>query len=364
MAVDPGFHADGLVTMRVILPADTYRGWAKVLAFNSQLNARVAAIPGVHSIATASSAPYDAQRGESWIRPATSADHTGSANASVTPFYNMISSTYFDALGTRLVSGRRFDASDVARFRADSLMNVGTVIIDETLARQLYHHGDAVGKKLGPFEPMPTIVGVVKSTRESKLASNGGGNLYYPGGEFLKDKTLIVRTSLPLTSIAPMLRSIVHDIDPELPIANIDAVRDDINRTLTPRRLASNILAAFAGVALLLAMLGIYGVLSYTMTQRRKEMGIRLALGAAPGELLRFVVGGAARLAAVGIVLGLAVFIAAGRYLQSLVYGVSAHDPLTIVGCAITLGVLAILAAWIPARSAAALDPAQTLRTE
>jgi putative ABC transport system permease protein len=104
MAVDPGFHADGLVTMRVILPADTYRGWAKVLAFNSQLNARVAAIPGVHSIATASSAPYDAQRGESWIRPATSADHTGSANASVTPFYNMISSAYFDVLGTRLVT--------------------------------------------------------------------------------------------------------------------------------------------------------------------------------------------------------------------------------------------------------------------
>ncbi len=111
-------------------------------------------------------------------------------------------------------------------------------------------------------------------------------------------------------------------------------------------------------------MLGIYGVLSYTMTQRRKEMGIRLALGAAPAELLRFVVGGAARLAFIGIALGLLVFVAAGGYLQSLVYGVSVHDPLTIAACALLLGVLALVAAWIPARSAASLDPAETLRAE
>jgi predicted permease len=363
-SVDPGFRADGLVAMRLLLPRDRYVSWGEVLGFESDLNARIAAIPGVHGITTAAGAPYDSQHGDNWIRPATSAEGANTANASISPFYNMISSNYFDVLGVRVVAGRAFDESDITRFHSDTAVQVGTVVIDETLAHQLYPNGDAVGKKLGPFEPMPTIVGVVNATRESKLATNGAGNLYFPGGDFIKDRTLIIRTSLPLTTIAPMLRTIVHSVDRNLAIANIDAVRDDMNRTLTPRRLASNILGAFAGVALLLAMLGIYGVLSYTMTQRRKEMGIRLALGAAPAELLRFVVGGAARLALIGLVLGLIVFLAVGRYLQSLVYGVSAHDPLTIVACTLTLGVLAVFAAWIPARSAASLDPAQTLRAE
>jgi ABC-type antimicrobial peptide transport system permease subunit len=350
--------------MRLMLPWDRYRGYAKVLAFDSELRTRISAIPGVVAITVAAGAPYDPQRGESWIRPATSAERAGMSDASISPFYNSIASNYFDVLGTRFVEGRRFDESDVARFQADTTAPTGSVIIDETLARQLYPEGHAAGKKLGPWLPMPTIVGVVNATRESQIASDGAGNVYYPGAEFLKDKTLIIRTRLPLETIAPRLRAIVHDIDSQLAIANIDAVERDINRTLTPRRLASNILGAFAGVALLLAMLGIYGVLSYTMTQRRKEMGIRLALGAAPSELLRFVVGGAARLALIGLVLGLIVFLAAGRYLQSLVYGVSAHDPLTIVACTLTLGVLAIFAAWIPARSAASLNPAQTLRAE
>jgi putative ABC transport system permease protein len=362
--VDPGFRADGLVTMRLLLPRDHYRSWANVLAFESDLNSRVASIPGVHGVATAAAGPYDAQRGASWVGVASSAEHAGNENASVTPFYNMISANYFDVLGIRLVAGRTFDESDVARFHADSPVHVGTVIIDETLARKIYPGVDAVGKKLGPSEPMPTIVGVVNATRESKLATDGSGTLYYPGADFLGDRTIIIRTTLALSVIGPMLRGIVHDLDRDLPIANIDAVRDDINQTLTPRRLTSHILSAFAGVSLLLAMLGIYGVLSYTMAQRRKEMGIRLALGAAPAQLLRFVVGGVARLVVMGIALGLLAVLAAGRYMQSIVYGVSVHDPLTIVLCAVVLASMTLLAAWMPARSAAALDPAQTLRTE
>jgi putative ABC transport system permease protein len=363
-AVDPGFRADGLVSIRLLLRSDRYRGWAKTVAFASEFDARVRAIPGVRAIAIAAMAPYDAERGDGWVAPATPAGDASTAHTSLMPFFNMVSSNYFDVVGARLIGGRVFDESDVARFHSDTAIQVGSVIIDETLARQLYPNGDAIGKKLGPREPMPTIVGVVNPIREAKLATSGVGNLYYPGAEFLRERTFVIRTSLPFAAIATMLRAIVHQIDPDLPIKSIVPVRADIARSLAPRRVASNILGGFAGLALLLAMLGVYGVLSYAVTQRRKEMGIRLALGANPRDLRRFIVGGVARLALAGIALGLIVFIAGGRYLDSLIYGVSPHDPLTIVGCALTLGVLALIATWIPARSASRLDPAGILRAE
>jgi len=363
-AVDPGFRADGLVSIRLLLRSNRYRGWAKTVAFASEFDARVRAIPGVQAIAIAAMAPYDADRGDGWVAPASPASDASTAHRSLMPFFNMVSSNYFDVVGARLISGRMFDESDVARFHSDTAIQVGSVIIDETLARQLYPNGDAIGKQLGPRTPMPTIVGVVSPIREAKLATSGVGNLYYPGAEFLRERTFVIRTSLPFATISPVLRGIVHEIDPDLPIASIVAVRADIARSLAPRRIASDILGGFAGLALLLAMLGVYGVLSYAVTQRRKEMGIRLALGANPRDLRRFIIGGVARLALTGLALGLLVFVAAGRYLSSLIYGGSAYDPLTIVSCAAGLGALALFAAWIPARSASRLDPAGVLRAE
>jgi predicted permease len=365
-AIDPGFRADGLIAMRVTLPADRYSTAASRLAFGTSLLERIRAIPGIRAVSTTAAAPFNRWRGESSRRPVTPGTGIVSANSSLLPGFDMVAANYFDVLGTRVLAGRAFDESDISEFTSPdkTVSPIRTVIVDETLAKELYPDGDAVGKKIGPWPPMPTIVGIVADARERSLTTGGVGNVFYPGADFLNDRTIVVRTGLPVETVSAQLRAALRSVDPRIPIASVEAINEDIAQWLSPRRLAADVLGAFAALAMLLAMLGIYGVLSYSMQQRRKEMGIRLALGAAPGDLLRLVVGGASRLAGVGIGAGVVIFIAIGRYLQSLVYGVSARDPIALIACAAVLGGLALLAAWIPARRAAVVDPAETLRAE
>jgi ABC-type antimicrobial peptide transport system permease subunit len=239
-----------------------------------------------------------------------------------------------------------------------------SVVIDEVLARRLFPGQDAVGKLIGPYAPGLRVVGVVGSVKKSDLSSaiDDAGAIYFPTAATQTEQTLIVRTRLPLATASALLRRAVHDADPELPLFDIEPLQALVERSLGPRHLASQLLTAFAGVALALALLGVYGMLSYTASQRTKEIGIRLALGAAPGEVLRIILRGGLALTAIGLVVGSTSYLVLQRGLSGITYEVSADDPIMIV-VGIAVVTLAAALAMLPAAvRAASVNPVDALR--
>jgi predicted permease len=366
--VDVGFRPHGLMTAAFALPERQYDTPAKQIAFLSSTLDRLSNSSGVESAAAGVPLPFSGFGGsasfsiEGRVAPPGDPGPHGDIRA--------ISPRYFETMGIRLVRGRAFTDQD-------RLGGQPVAIVDENLARDYWPNQDVIGKRIrnGSKSPWKTIVGVVAPVRHSQVVgeeSSGGavqgsgkGVYYFPlYQENSSAVFLIARSSGNPTSLGATIREAVHQVDPTQPVSDLKTMDQRITMSMGPRRSAVALLSVFAAMALTLAAVGLFGLIRYNVTQRTQEIGVRMALGASTRDVLRMVLGESLRLAGLGVVGGLIAAFALTRLLASLLYGVSATDPLTFAGTAVLLTLVALAASWIPARRATRVDPLVALRYE
>jgi predicted permease len=361
--VDPGFRADNLLTMRVVLPEMKYPDQPRRTAFYAELVRRLEALPGVQSAAVTNWIPLVRQGDSLGItiegQPAPAPGQNPSAVTRV------VSPHYFRTMGIQLTRGREFVEQDTA----DSPR---VVVISETMARRFWPGEDPLGKRLttgGPAgAPIPwmEVVGVVKDVRQMELTADPKPQMYVPFTQpvFFRPSHLVVKTDVEPRTLATAVRKAVWEIDKDQPVSNVSTMEDVLSESIARQRFSMLLFGIFAALALILAAVGIYGVMSYSVAQRTREIGIRIALGAQRGDVLRLAVGGGLKLVLIGVVLGLAAAFALTRVMTSLLFGVSATDPATLVVISLVLISVAVLASYIPARRATKVDPMVALRYE
>jgi putative ABC transport system permease protein len=273
---------------------------------------------------------------------------------------NDIAPTFFETLRIPLISGREFTDSDRAGTKP-------VVIANEAMAKHFWPNENAIGKRFH-FHGDPAlreIVGVVHNTVENNIGEEPQPVAYLPLTQnYSPAVVMLVRTSGRPEAVISTVRSQVQQLDSNLALTNVQTIGELLSQGLWAPRMGAALLAVFGGLALVLAIIGVYGVLSYSVNQQTREIGIRMAMGAQTGRVLRLVIGQGMRLAAAGLVLGLLVAFAAMRVLGSLLFGVSAHDPLTFAAVSLVLALAAMLACYIPARRATKVDPIIALRYE
>jgi putative ABC transport system permease protein len=361
-AIDPGFRAEGLLTARVQLPSARYSDDVKSAGFYTDLLERVAAIPGVRDQAAVSFLPLTGLGiGTSYYRADRPAPAAGEA---ATTGVRPVTPDWFRTMGIPLLAGRDFAGTD----RADS---TPVAIISETLARRDLPGENPLGKRLHVnigSQPGGTdyeIVGVVADIKLSSLQGEIGQAVYIPHTQLaIGMMTLVVRTDLDPLSLVPSVGAAVRSLDPELPLADVQTMESVVDQTLSRPRIVAVLLAVFALMALALAGVGVYGVMAYTVAQRTREIGVRMALGATPESVLGLVLGQAVRLVAVGVVVGLMCAAGLTRVLNALLYEVDALDPWTFGVTALVLALAATLASLAPALRGTRVTPVQALRVE
>ncbi len=364
LEANPGFHPDHLLTLRIKLPADAkdskYREPRQRAATFQRFLASVEAVPGVQSAAFAEIVPLsqdDMDMGYFVVKedPALPpGEHLAADYRDVTP-------NYFATMGIPLIGGRTFTEQD-------NLDRPRVVMIDETLARRFFPKQDPIGKHLqipDAMRPSREIVGVVGGIRDTGFDQQPRPTIYFPSLQS-PDQTmsLVVRTTLPPNAVLSAVKNAIWSVDKNQPVFEVRTMDEIISGTVSAQRLAYLLLGVFAFLALALAAIGIYGVTSYQVSERTHEIGVRMALGAEPSDVSRLVLGHGARLAGIGIVGGVVAALGLTRLLSRLLFGVSASDPLTFVGVAILLTLVALAAGYIPARRAMRVDPMVALRHE
>ena len=359
--VDPGFRPEHVLSAQLVLPRVKYPESAAILAFADRLLPAVAAIPGVTSVGLVNPLPLSQEGWQTdfWVEGAPVPTRGEVPNSD----YHVVGGDYFKAMGIALVHGRLFDDSD----RADS---APVALVNETLARRFWPHRDAVGQRMrtgSPDDPGPwlTVVGVVGDVKQYGLDQEQKTQFYRPQRQLpLRPMSIVVRSSLDPTSLAASLRQAVLAADSDQPIYNVRTMTGLLSDTSAPRRLSLLLLGAFAATALLLAAVGIYGVLAYSVTQRTHEIGIRMALGARRGDVLLMVFRQGLRLVLAGAALGVVAAFGLTRLMSSLLFGVSPTDPGTLGAVCLLLVGVALLACVVPARRASGVDPMIALRCE
>jgi predicted permease len=272
-------------------------------------------------------------------------------------FIRVVSDGYFEAAGIHLQAGREFTERD-----RDSSERV--VIVNQTLARTLWPGQDPIGQAMTQ-DRGPRVIGVVADVRHAALETTGGSEMYLPlrQTQDYPAMELVVRTKLPPEVLASGIRTALRSVDPNLPVTELHSLQDLVDKAVSPRRFLVLLLGGFAAFALLLASLGIYAVISYSVSQRVQEIGVRMALGASPAELRRRILLGTFGLATSGLALGMAASRALSNTLGSLLFGMTAGDPVTYVGVGALLIVVAAVAGCIPAWRASRIDPVVALRS-
>ncbi|HEX9893246.1 MAG TPA: ADOP family duplicated permease, partial [Gemmatimonadales bacterium] len=355
LAIDPGFAVEHVTTFRLSLPSSSYPDAPRLIAAFDDITTRLRAMPGVSQVGYISEIPFGPGRNSSPFRVRGRPEAPGGSLMHAD--MRFVHDQYFEAMGIPLRRGRLFASSDNAETRAAAL-------IDQRLADEFFPGEDPIGQVINQG-PDAVIVGVVGSVKHGALQEDDKATVYYSYRQmtWLTGLTGVIRTSgIPIT--LGQLQSVVSGFDPDLPVFDVRTMQDRLNGSLGPRRVGTTVLAGFGLAALLLALLGVYGVLSYSISRRTQELGIRLALGALPGALVRSVTGTGLALGGIGLVVGIAGFAAANRLLGSLVYGVRVIDPVTIAAGIGILGVGVLLASVIPARRVVRVDPTQALREE
>jgi putative ABC transport system permease protein len=354
---------DRLLTMRTGLPEDKYQGHPSRVAFYDQVLQRVTSLPGVIAAGYTTSVPLQWKGG---VNGFTIEGRPPAPGAHPSAIHRQISAGYFRAIGVGLLEGRYFD-------EGDGPQSMPVAIINETMARQYWPGEDAIGKRfrLGAPARAPwlTIVGVVADIRQMGMSDPVMAEMYFPYRQFSSHawyapRDLVIRTADDPMNIVAAVREQIRDVDPDLPVANIATMEEQLTEETGPLRLGMLMLAIFAGVALLLASLGIYGVLAYFVAQHTPEIGVRVALGATGRDVLTLVLRKGMGLALIGVLLGSAVALAIMRLMKSLLFEVSPADPVTFVVIAVVLTIVALLACYIPARRATKVDPMVALRYE
>jgi predicted permease len=361
LKVDPGFKADGLLTMRVSLPDATYGKPEQVRGFYNSLVDRVQRLPGVTAAGAVSALPLGDPGGSGTITVDTQAVPLDQQ----TPEADQRTATpdYFKAMGIGLVAGRVFEARDT-----DGAPKVA--VVDESLAQTYWPGQDGVGKRLHfgglkSTSPWITVVGVVRHVRNRTLEARSRVEVYVPEAQMpFNGMTLAVKTSGNPMSLAPTIQREVAAIDPDLPVYRVRTMTEVMGESVQRRKLALILLEVFAGLALVLAGVGIYGVTSYGVAQRQVEIGVRMALGADRGKVLRMMIAGGMTTIAVGLAIGVALAPVVTRMMRGLLFAVHPADPLTIAGGAAVLVAMAFLAILIPARRATRVSPMKALRYE
>jgi putative ABC transport system permease protein len=359
--IDLGFNPDNVLTAGVPLPRTKYLEPQKRIAFYESLFPRIAALPGVEAVGAVSELPTEGGSQTYFVvedRPLPPREETPLTE------YSLVSTGYFKAMGLRLLKGREFDGRDTrdAPF---------VCIIDENFAEQYWPGQDPIGKRLkyggaDPGNPWSTIVGVVANVRYQALDQESPRVqifLPYTQSTFL-GASLIIRAGGDPKDLAAAVRAEVLAIDPDLPVYDIRTMNEVLKESVAPRRLYMTLLGIFAGVAMILAAIGLYGVMAYSVTQRTHEIGIRMALGAKAGDVLRLVVGQGMALALAGVAIGLVAAFALTRLLSSMLFEVSATDPGTFIIISLILAGVALGACFVPARRATRVDPMVALRYE
>jgi predicted permease len=354
--VDPGFDPARTMTVRVTTPKARYAELAQVAAFHETMLERLRALPGAEAAGSAYGLPFSDQ-GNSSPFDIIGAPEPSEGRRHANMWF--VGGDYFRAMGIQLLRGRAFEPSD--RAGAPSV-----VVIDEQLATQYFPGEDPIGRRISQG-PEATIVGVVRSVKSSDLSAPDKATVYYPLAQApwaMGDFAFVVRGAAPPERLAAGMRAAVAELDPQLAVWDVQSMPERVAVSLGTRRLAMAVLSGFAAVSLLLALLGIHGVVSYGTAQRTHELGIRIALGARPADVTRMVLRDGLRLAALGVALGSVAYLGASRALSAIVYGVGPRDPLMMaLGVAVVVPV-ALLACWLPARRAARLDPMVALRND
>lgn len=362
-AVEPGFTPGHLLTFNINLPRAKYANDTTRIAVLQRLEAAIAATPGVVAVGGTSNIPF----GGNWSTASFTVE--GYQRPPNTPMpwgdIRIVTTGFLPAIHATLLAGRQF--TDADRTGAPSV-----VIVDELLAKKYWPNESAVGKRITYDDPAhdsivdwKTIVGVVGHTLHEGLDADPRVQVYWPLGQSgMPFMGFAVRTAgEPMTALAGV-RAAVQSVDADLPLAGVNTMDTLIEQSTGPRRFAMLLLGAFAAVAMILASIGLYGVMSYTVTQRSRELGVRVALGASTSEVLKLVLGQGVRLAVFGVGIGLVAALILTRLMKKMLFSVSATDPLTFIVISVALIAVALLASYLPARRATRADPIVALRAE
>jgi predicted permease len=368
-AVNPGFDARHVITFKVGLSPSVTQTPSSTRSAYQQLTQRIREIPGVQNADITALVPLSQQynSGPFWVgtrQPASMAEIPRAT-------YYPTGPDYLSTMGIPLLRGRLLS-------RADTINSERVIVIDSLLARTYFPDRDALGQSLTiPHWGVARIVGVVGHVEHFGLAGSSGEQpeIYYSFYQLLdqwvpafrEEVTLAVRTSLDSPTIMPAIKKAVYEAGSDQPVYNVQTMREVVSASMASQRFPMILLAAFAALALLLASVGIYGVISYSMTQRVREIGIRMALGAEKRDVLGMVIGQGLRLAVAGVAIGAVASLVFARVLASfshLLYGVGAQDPLTLIAVSLVLISVAVIAGYVPARRAARVDPMAALRNE
>ena len=350
-----GFSPEGRLIARTTLNPQRYPESDRRRQAERLMADRLAALPGVAAVGVTTHIPLADERQIGFILEGEDVNAARWAdNASV-------SGSYFSAMGIPIVRGRAFDDRDAPGAPLSAIVN-------DSMARRFWPHGDALGKRVVWGGWPLTIVGVAGDVHLTGLETAVNPTIYTALYQIERGPTsnavFIIRSRASASILAPAVRQAIWSVDSGVPVFDLRAMEDVVARSLATRRFTVSVLSAFAALALILAVVGLYSVLSYAVTQRTQELGLRLALGAAPRQLLGLVIGDGVRLTCVGLALGIPLATALSRSMAQLLYGVEPDDPLAFAGAAALLLVVALLASGIPARRASRVDPLIALRND
>jgi putative ABC transport system permease protein len=371
MSVDPGFHADRVLTLATSLPANAYPGGTDIRAFYQRLLEEVDRLPGVTASAASTSLPLSIRERRAFQ---IEAQPRASADLPHTVAHDWTLGRYFEALGIPLIRGRYLGDRDTPASEP-------VVVINETMAKRFWPGQDPVGQRIAwggsrDGARWMRIVGIVADVKQGPLNIETFQQTYQPWVQLpdrfiadnivgaLRSLKVVARTSGDPTSLAPAVRALIRDIDPSLPVSAVQTMTDVVSASAGPQRFNTVLLGSFAAVALLLAALGIGGVLATSVSRRTQEIGVRMALGAQRGEILRMVVRQGMALALLGLAIGVPSALVLTRLMASLLFQITPRDPLTFGGVAALLVAVALAACYVPARRATRVDPIVALRCE
>jgi predicted permease len=357
-AVPPGFDTNNVLAVSVGLPRARYKELAEAEAALRQMESAIAAVPGVKAVGFSQVAPIYGN-GWNWtaFREGSNTHDEGATGADM----RSISATYFTALGQKLLRGRAFTITD-----GPTAPRVA--IISRGLAMKLFGSIDVVGRRVsnGNLEhpDWMEIVGVADDVHGNGLAEEPYPALYMPTQQWPQNNTtFVVRGNVPVTTLMPDIRRAIGGVDPLVPLSNVMTMEAAVGRHLAYSRFNSWLLGLLGATGLVLAIIGVYGVVSYFVTQRSRELGVRLALGASDGSVRWLVVRQGLTLAMIGVAVGVPLALAATRLLSSFMFGITPHDPLTFAAVGGLLALVVIAASYIPARRATRIDPLEALRS-
>ena len=361
--VDPGFLADPVLTVALTLPGDRYDSGEPIAAYHQAIIARLEAVPGIDAVSTTNILPMSGSYNDTAVYPAGARPEPGGMlNAQ----WRMVDENFFEVMGIPLLAGRDFDGRDLVEGTA-------AIVISDSLARVLFpgEGEDPLGREIAldfGEEVVFQIVGVVDDVLMVGLGSGSSMAMYVLARQHPaalgRGMRVVVKTSGDPVALAPTVRAAVGDVDPRVAVSRLRPMREYVDGSVRQPRFRALLLSAFAGVALLLSLLGIYGLLAHFVSQRTREIGVRMALGATPTMVLRLIVGRGMTLLAAGVTVGLIGAWGATKLLRTMLFGVEPTDPVSYLTVVVVFAVVALLASVIPGLRAAMVDPLEAIRTE